>query len=280
MNPRWQNFWVLQLSGCTVYTGGILIGLLPRLRYHDAIAYELTFLGSGFLASFPLRPICRALFRRGLGWLKTMAWAVAACTLSAIPCGWLAEWVYRSVAHDVLGAGMIFARALGGMVYAAVVLTSWCGLYLGLKYYRLLELERTRAEESEALARAARLQVLRYQLQPHFLFNTLNSISTLIVEGRSTQAKSMLGKLASFLRSTLQEEEHAQIPLRQEIAQIRDYLAIEQGAPRRSAGVGIFDCSGYRRRARSGPLLATLGRKRRLPRNRTPADGRQGQDRG
>ena len=228
MNPRWQNFWILQLSGWAVYAGGTLIGLLPRLRYRDAVAYELTFLVGVFVASFFLRLICRALFRRRLGWPKTMAWAVVASTLAAVPCGWIAESIYRSILHDSLGPATMFARALGGILYAAVVLVSWCGLYFGIKYYQLLELEHVRVEEAEALAREARLQVLRYQLAPHFLFNTLNSISTLIVEGRSAQANSMLGKLGSFLRSTLRDEPQAQIPLRQEIAQVRDYLAIEQ----------------------------------------------------
>ncbi len=227
-SSRWQNFWVLQLAGWTVYAGGVLIGLLPRLRYRDAVAYELSFLVSVFVASFLLRFICRGLFRRRLGWLRTMASAVIASILAAIPCGWFAEWIYRSVAHDALSPMIIFARALGGILYAAIVLTSWCGIYLGIKYYQLLELEHARAEEAESLAREARLQVLRYQLEPHFLFNTLNSISTLIVEGRSAQANSVLGKLAGFLRATLHESHTSQIPLRQEIAQTKDYLAIEQ----------------------------------------------------
>jgi len=85
-----------------------------------------------------------------------------------------------------------------------------------------------RRVRAEALAREARLQVLRYQLNPHFLFNTLNAISTLVVQGESTAANRMLVQLANFLRSTLDGLEVQEIPLRREIANTKQYLEIEK----------------------------------------------------
>jgi LytS/YehU family sensor histidine kinase len=105
---------------------------------------------------------------------------------------------------------------------------SWSGLYLGAKHAQRFETEHNRARQAEALARSARLQALRFQLQPHFLFNTLNAISTLIVEGESLAANRMLVQLAGFLRITLEESSAPEISLLREVSKTREYLAIEK----------------------------------------------------
>lgn len=224
---RLQQFWVLQIAGWSVYAGGILIGLLPRLRYPDAVAYDLTALFSVFAASFVLRAVCRRSFRRGDGWPWTMFRAGLVSLVCAVPCGVVAEWAAHSARGESFG-WLSLARAGGGIVYSTVVLMSWSGLYLGIKHYQLLQTERERAQQAEALARDARLQALRFQLQPHFLFNTLNAISTLIVEGRSTEANLMLGQLANFLRGTLHDSAAPEIPLSKEMANAKEYVAIEK----------------------------------------------------
>src|SRR5258708_31717978 len=94
------------------------------------------------------------------------------------------------------------AHAWGDVSYATILLVSWSALYLWIKHYHAFQVAHERAVQAEGLVREARLQVLRYQLNPHFLFNTLNAISTLVVKGESTAANRMLVQLASFLRST------------------------------------------------------------------------------
>jgi len=82
---------------------------------------------------------------------------------------------------------------------------------------------------SQALANAqqAQLAALRYQLNPHFLFNALNSISALIVTKRNAEAELMTDKLSSFLRSSLNAEPGELIPLEDELALTEEYLDIE-----------------------------------------------------
>src|SRR3546814_14555245 len=70
--------------------------------------------------------------------------------------------------------------------------------------------------------------MLRYQLNPHFLFNTLNSISTLVLLKQTDRANAMLSRLASFLRYTLVGEPTAQVPVAQEIESLKLYLEIEK----------------------------------------------------
>src|SRR5690606_16521394 len=80
------------------------------------------------------------------------------------------------------------------------IMASWSGLYFGIKYYQLLQDERQKALMATSMAHQAQLKMLRYQLNPHFLFNTLNAISTLILVKQNDLANQMMSKLSLFLR--------------------------------------------------------------------------------
>lgn len=224
---RVPQFWVLQLIGWGAYAGIVSIGVAPHRRDHGILALEAIFVFSTFLASFLLRLVCRRLWRRSTPWPSAMFQAVLASALLAIPCAIIAKLGSLIAGgepikwHFVLGA---FEHVL----YATFILISWSGLYLLIKHYQALQTERERVLEAEALARQAHLQALRYQLNPHFLFNTLNAISTLILDGDSNGANGMLTQLARLLRSTLDENILLEIPLQREIAVTQEYLAIEK----------------------------------------------------
>jgi len=81
--------------------------------------------------------------------------------------------------------------------------------------------------QERELAHEAQVQMLRFQLDPHFLFNTLNSISSLVVSGRPAQAETMIARLCQFMRAGLHSREQPMIPLRQELIVVEAYLAIE-----------------------------------------------------
>ena len=81
--------------------------------------------------------------------------------------------------------------------------------------------------EAKSQAAQAQLAMLRYQLNPHFLFNTLNAISTLVVTRRNDQAEEMLGKLSGFLRGSLASDPNDYVTLDAELDVIQDYLDIE-----------------------------------------------------
>jgi hypothetical protein len=81
--------------------------------------------------------------------------------------------------------------------------------------------------EAQALAQTAQLTALRLQLNPHFLFNTLNAISSLIVTGRNRQGEAMLGKLCDFLRTALVADGDGRTTLGEEMETLQTYLEIE-----------------------------------------------------
>src|SRR5690606_1139451 len=81
--------------------------------------------------------------------------------------------------------------------------------------------------EAERTATAARLAALRYQLNPHFLFNTLNAISSLVVTRRNAEAEGMLSRLSDFLRATLADVSDSVVSLDAELATLQTYLEVE-----------------------------------------------------
>lgn len=105
---------------------------------------------------------------------------------------------------------------------------SWAALAVALDYSHEVRDRERRLAELEVVAREAQLEALRHQMNPHFLFNTLNSISSMIWDRDPARAEEMLVALADFLRSTLEIDPRGEISLDEEIALQRAYLAIEQ----------------------------------------------------
>ncbi len=108
------------------------------------------------------------------------------------------------------------------------LLLCWSGLYFGLKFYRLWQEEKEKSIRAESLAHESQLRMLRYQLNPHFLFNTLNAISTLILVKDTETANSMVSKLSDFLRYSLDKDPMQKVDLEHEISTMNLYLEIEQ----------------------------------------------------
>src|SRR5690348_9650533 len=117
---------------------------------------------------------------------------------------------------------------LGAFLLNFSLLAAWTALYYGINYFLLLEDQIRLRERLESQASTAQLAMLRYQLNPHFLFNTLNSISTLVLLKQTERANAMLARLSSFLRYTLANEPTANVTLAQEVETLKLYLEIEK----------------------------------------------------
>ncbi len=102
------------------------------------------------------------------------------------------------------------------------------GIQSGFRYYRGFREREVHASELKAQLVKAQLSALKMQLQPHFLFNTLNAIMVLVRQQRGRQAEEMLARLSDLLRCVLEDVETQQIPLRRELEYLRLYLSIEQ----------------------------------------------------
>ena len=105
---------------------------------------------------------------------------------------------------------------------------AWAGLYLALQYSFDIKEEQQRSFELQSLAHAAKLRALHNQVNPHFLFNSLNSIAALIADKRTDEADRMVAKLGNFFRMTLAIEPTEDISLDEELKLQRAYLEIQQ----------------------------------------------------
>ncbi|UKK84550.1 histidine kinase [Sphingopyxis sp. BSN-002] len=104
----------------------------------------------------------------------------------------------------------------------------WAALYVAFGYANEMRAVERRANHFRIEAQTAQLRALHYQVNPHFLFNTLNSLSTLVLRGSKAEAETMIMNLSSFLRSSLAIDPEQLVSLDEEIALQRLYLDIEQ----------------------------------------------------
>jgi len=112
--------------------------------------------------------------------------------------------------------------------FFACTLLTWCSAYFGINSMLDLETEHARADRALKLADSARLRALQSQLNPHFLFNALNGIATLVREGERTKAADMVDMLGDFLRLTLQKLDSPEIRVSEELAFVEQYLGIQR----------------------------------------------------
>ncbi|WP_313333587.1 histidine kinase [Sphingobium yanoikuyae] len=106
-------------------------------------------------------------------------------------------------------------------------LSAWAGLYLGLSYASEAHRTERRAARLERAAQQAELRSLRYQVNPHFLFNTLNSLSSLVMKDRRDEAEQMIMSLSNFYRTSLTGDPLDDVQLEEEVHLQKLYLDIE-----------------------------------------------------
>jgi sensor histidine kinase YesM len=219
-----RAFWILQSIGWSGYfflrtisgfAGGLGWMLLVHTLLLTATGYSLTLLmGSLFRRLIKMKPIWTLL-------LSLAAAVVASGVFSIIETWSVATFLKPQMKPE----GVAYFAALG---LDFTLLAAWTALYYGINYFLLLEDQIRLRERLENQASSAQLAMLRYQLNPHFLFNTLNSISTLVLLKQTERANAMLARLSSFLRYTLVNEPTAKVTLAQEVETLKLYLEIEK----------------------------------------------------
>jgi hypothetical protein len=127
-----------------------------------------------------------------------------------------------------LDANKRFRYAADSAVVWLFFFLAWSAFYLATQAQAEVLNARRRTAEAESDAQAAQVRALRYQINPHFLFNTLNSLSSLVMSGRPDEAENMILKLSTFFRTSLSLDPSADVTLAEEIDLQRLYLDIEK----------------------------------------------------
>ncbi len=224
-------FWALQISGWLGYAITQYLGtLLYENKYEQMKGYTAVIVVaavSGFLLSLELRYIFRRLWT--LSPRAMIFGALLSCYLFALVWRVIINSAYLQFTSDSMEWVMkspleFFSNAMA----STYLLLCWTALYFGFKYYDSLQTQREATLRAAALAQEAQLKMLRYQLNPHFLFNTLNAISTLILDSENRTANQAVMRLSEFLRYTLDQDPMKKVTLRQEIEAMNLYLTTEK----------------------------------------------------
>jgi two-component system LytT family sensor kinase len=231
LKNRASLFWVLHVGGWLGYAVAQYLGtLLYENKYEHMKGYTTVIVVaavSGFLLSLELRYIYRRLWT--LSPRALILWALVSCYVFALIWRVIINSTYLQFTQDSMEWVMkspleFFSNAMA----STYLLLCWTGLYFGFKYYESAQQQREATLRAVTLAQEAQLKMLRYQLNPHFLFNTLNAISTLILDSENRTANQAVMRLSEFLRYTLDQDPMKKVTLRQEIEAMNLYLTTEK----------------------------------------------------
>ncbi len=219
-----RAFWILQSLGWSGYF--ILRFLTGVANNFGAIfaVHALILTATGY----SLTLLLAAVYKRLITMQATVTALVSLLLVSiaAAIFSFVETWsISTFVNPEFQPAGVQF---FGAVILGFSLLAAWSALYYGINYYLLLEDQIDQRMLLESQASSAHLAMLRYQLNPHFLFNTLNSISTLVLLKQTGRANAMLSRLSNFLRYTLVNEPTAKVPLAKEVETLKLYLEIEK----------------------------------------------------
>ncbi|MFT4025697.1 MAG: histidine kinase [Novosphingobium sp.] len=218
-----QAFWRLQVLG---WGGAFVLRAVSSLANTQPISFLVLIL-IATVTGFSISLLLSVLYRILITQRPLITWGLTAVALP-VAVGFYAfidAWVIQLYRTDTAAS---FAQLLIGVFYLDLTLLgAWTALYYAVNFFLQVEEQNDQLMRLENQATSAQLAMLRYQLNPHFLFNTLNSISTLVLLKQTEPANAMLSRLSSFLRYTLINEPTAQVTVAQEVETLKLYLDIE-----------------------------------------------------
>ena len=212
----WLWYWVVIFVTITLTSGrSITLGTVHAI--------------SESLAGFAITHAMTLIFRR------IRHWHVAAQTLSVVilmlagSSLWnLYKWLtFNAIFHGDLNFPTL-SQFGDWYSFSLAIFMAWCSGYFALWHYSLLNKERERSLRLESATKDAQLKMLRYQLNPHFIKNTLNAVSTLVLKKDEATALRVIEKLSNFLNHTIYNDPEELVTVESELAALDEYIAIEQ----------------------------------------------------
>ncbi len=229
------GFWFYQCIGWVIFIIQDLVTVVPQFVSVAKVFWLWVILMCyGFCISLVLRLIYRKIY----SFRKSAAFNFLSIVVFSILAGfiwYLLKDIFAHILNIVIQYSLLknigssisilqFTRQVFFMTWPLLV---WSTLYYLIKYRNDFLDEKEKSERERLYARDAQLQLLRYQINPHFLFNTMNSIQGLMYKD-TAKADEMLTEFSELLRYTLQYDDKTFIPLGSEVEIIRKYLFIEK----------------------------------------------------
>lgn len=224
-------FWLLQITGWLAY---VFLNYFQGRSFGATADYfntSLLYALAGFTLTLGLRYVYKSIwdFSPAVLFFLAMVAMVIVSALFDATRTWIYfqfDFAYQYSTEDLKPQSWL--DYIATLPLSLYVILAWSGLYFGIKYYRMLQIQNEAVLKATNAAHQSQLKMLRYQLNPHFLFNTLNAISTLVLDGDSTTANLMVTRLSAFLRHSLESDPVQKVSLKKELDALNLYLTIEK----------------------------------------------------
>ena len=225
------TFWQAQLIGWAGYCIIWFFASIPEYQLREAtmgVAFVrvvmMTLLGLSITSG--LRYLYKWLWNRSFALSSLVSVMVVISLVSGFVWGMIFE-SFKWPLDEPPFSGKALFQFGRGLLASSFLILAWSVLYIGIKYSRLAHEQRERALRAEAMASKAQLQLLQYQLNPHFFFNALNTIRALIDENPARAREAITG-FSDFIRYAMIDPSQQQLTLGDELASIQAYLDIEK----------------------------------------------------
>ncbi|MCJ8319565.1 MAG: histidine kinase [Colwellia sp.] len=228
-----HQFWTLQVAGWLGYAVFVFAAII-RPQFDD-----VNFNFSGQLINLIIETMC-GFFLSYLQWLFiqkvvhlplkiTLLLSFISAAFLGLLYNIIKLSVYKVIVYQQQWNEAWNMLEFGGwLLFSLTTMFAWTSIFFIMLYNTKLQKEHEMLLRAQTSAKDAQLQMLRYQLNPHFMFNTMNAISTLIYKYENDKANEMLDKLCEFFRYTLDQNEKSQTTLQKELELLDLYVSIEK----------------------------------------------------
>lgn len=229
------GFWFFQIAGWTIF---LILEYFQFYRRIDSL-YDFLRLGLSLMAGFVVSLLLRVVYRKFyesdfsgniiatpvLILLMSLAGGLVWSFINIYGLLPFWNWIIRTKSLEInIISFFSFSRNL---IFLSFPLVIWSSLYFVIKYWIELLAERERGVMHLLSAKTSQLTMLRYQLNPHFLFNSLSSIQALVYDDPEN-ADRMISRLSEYLRFTLYDKDRLFISLNEEVSIVGKYLSLEK----------------------------------------------------
>lgn len=224
LNPFSKSFYALQTAIWSAYWAATRIGWLVYTAppWENMVSHKVL----GLLASTAMAFVFWRIRDKHFWW--QISNAILMTSIFGVVWGVAYNIVDIHLLRDSPPANLTAINYFWSASMAILRLMPWTIGYFLLTYYTKFVQQERLAREADLLAKDAQLKLLHLQIRPHFLFNVLNSLDTLLMKKDTAEARKMLNMLSLFLRQTLSEAPSDMVTLNDEIARVCTYIEIEK----------------------------------------------------
>tara|TARA_Y100001956_G_scaffold82704_2_gene104847 strand:- start:8 stop:1138 length:1131 start_codon:yes stop_codon:yes gene_type:complete len=228
-----KQFWSLQIGGWLGYMFVVFIAIIrpqfdsPDFNLVGQIINLIVETLSGFCLSLLQWLFIQRVIHNTLK--QTLIMSFSSAAVLGLMYNIIKLGSYKVIVHSQQWNEAWNMLEFGGwLLFSLATMFVWTSIFFIMLYNSKLQREHEQLLRAQTLAKDAQLEMLRYQLNPHFMFNTMNAISTLILKEENDTASEMLDKLCDFFRHSLEATKQSKSTLKDELDLLELYLSIEK----------------------------------------------------